>query len=83
MMCVCFNNVVSSKTKKLVDGRATLPKKFTDIEIVCKVSHQEMLMMHMCTAYCTCSKTKIPNFTRYDNYCAFPTSTISPLIFPF
>ena len=46
MMCICFNNVVSSKTKKLVDGRATLPKKFTDIEIVCKVSHQEMLTMH-------------------------------------
>lgn len=34
-----FNIAVSSKAKKIVDGRATLPKKFTDIEIVCRVSH--------------------------------------------
>ena len=35
-----LNNAVSSKTKKLVDGRATLPKKITEIEIVCRVSHE-------------------------------------------
>ena len=46
MLCRCSellvthtpNNAVGNKAKKLVDGRATLPKKISEVEIICKVS---------------------------------------------
>ena len=33
---------VGNKAKKLVDGRATLPKKIMEIEVLCKVSKQRI-----------------------------------------
>jgi hypothetical protein len=72
-----FINAVSSKAKKLVDGRATLPKKFTEIEIVCRVGRYRILIitgtlymhiyMYMYTVHVHVY-TYEPKFRNYKNY---------------
>lgn len=38
-----LTNAVSSKAKKVVDGTSTLPKKVSEVEIVCRVSQPSIV----------------------------------------